>query len=557
MKNNQSVLLASWVLALSLIGGCSRDYLPIVSIGDRTITVGDYSRFLGIIRHNEKNDSLYKSPIEKREFLQILIQNETLLKLARERKFQEDPGIQQQVRDFELDKMEKTFLEERLYRKIDYPRNKIQMMVDKMMRDSEYEYGLSQIVVSDEKIADDVFKLIGQGDPFDSLVSRFSLDKDSRSQGGSVGYVMLTGLEEAMTEVVLALQQGEVSAPLQLQDGYYLFKLNDKRPAMRKPKREGLEKKVVRQFQNKQKEQLKFDLIRKLIKKFSVPYDSQNIQMVLQKLPQNVARPDNPFPIFTVDELESPLVRFRDHVLKVYDFLYSLHMQVRFRGELPTFYKIEEIIDVLNIIFVGNLVIQEEAEREGFRKHPVVASEVISFREKLMLEKLRNIEIDQRDSVRFEEKREFFNSHRDYFQVEEGRRFLSRVVQSEGHAEELLELYRSGKNIFQSSINGKESISEPRFLEKREIAKEFREFVFSAPLDSVIGPFPDPEGWRLIKVTGIRPVQPAKFEQLGVRDLQAIQSFILENRFEQWIDSLVQHEAIDTSGVENLKYVQL
>ena len=91
------------------------------------------------------------------------------------------------------------------------------------------EYKVSDIAIATEADAQAALSRIKKGEPFDKVAKSVSL-APNKVQGGAVGWVQAGQLAPQMSAVLLNLAKGQVSqAPIQMQQGWYLLKLEDKR----------------------------------------------------------------------------------------------------------------------------------------------------------------------------------------------------------------------------------------------------------------------------------------------------------------------------------------
>jgi peptidyl-prolyl cis-trans isomerase C len=91
------------------------------------------------------------------------------------------------------------------------------------------EYKVSDIATASEADAQAVLGRLKKGEPFDKLAKSISL-APNRVQGGAVGWVQAGQLPPQISAVLVNLSKGQVSqAPIQVQQGWYLVKLEDKR----------------------------------------------------------------------------------------------------------------------------------------------------------------------------------------------------------------------------------------------------------------------------------------------------------------------------------------
>ncbi len=91
------------------------------------------------------------------------------------------------------------------------------------------EYKVSDIAVATEADAQAALSRIKKGEPFDKVAKSVSL-ASNKVQGGAVGWVQAGQVAPQISAVLVNLSKGQVSqAPIQMQQGWYLVKLEDKR----------------------------------------------------------------------------------------------------------------------------------------------------------------------------------------------------------------------------------------------------------------------------------------------------------------------------------------
>jgi peptidyl-prolyl cis-trans isomerase C len=91
------------------------------------------------------------------------------------------------------------------------------------------EYKVSDIAIASEADGQAALSRIKKGEPFDKVAKSISLGPN-RVQGGAVGWVQAGQLPPQISAVLVSLAKGQVSpAPIQMQQGWYLLKLEDKR----------------------------------------------------------------------------------------------------------------------------------------------------------------------------------------------------------------------------------------------------------------------------------------------------------------------------------------
>jgi peptidyl-prolyl cis-trans isomerase SurA len=73
-----------------------------------------------------------------------------------------------------------------------------------------------------------------QGEDFAMLAQNFSEDSNSAANGGDLGFIPQSALDQAgpdMRNIILQLQPGQITRPLHSQDSYRIFKVISKEPA--------------------------------------------------------------------------------------------------------------------------------------------------------------------------------------------------------------------------------------------------------------------------------------------------------------------------------------
>ena len=90
------------------------------------------------------------------------------------------------------------------------------------------EYKISDIAVASEADAQAALNRIKKGESFDKVAKSVSLGPN-KAQGGAAGWVQAGQVPPQISAVLVNLNKGQTSAPIQMQQGWYLVKLEDKR----------------------------------------------------------------------------------------------------------------------------------------------------------------------------------------------------------------------------------------------------------------------------------------------------------------------------------------
>ena len=90
------------------------------------------------------------------------------------------------------------------------------------------EYKISDIALASEADAQAALNRLKKGEAFDKVAKSISL-APNKAQGGAAGWVQPGQVPQQIAAVMVNLGKGQTSAPIQLQQGWYLVKLEDKR----------------------------------------------------------------------------------------------------------------------------------------------------------------------------------------------------------------------------------------------------------------------------------------------------------------------------------------
>lgn len=90
------------------------------------------------------------------------------------------------------------------------------------------------ILVASEKEAQDIEKMLADGQKFEDLAKKYSLD-GSKDYGGDLGYFTAAEMVPEFSKAVFALQVGETSQPVKTDFGWHIIRLEDKKQGAAQP----------------------------------------------------------------------------------------------------------------------------------------------------------------------------------------------------------------------------------------------------------------------------------------------------------------------------------
>ncbi len=112
-------------------------------------------------------------------------------------------------------------------------RDKYIALVDEVS--GKKEYSISHILLGSKEEAENIFKQLNSSyqlnQDFAHLAQKYSLDKASAENGGKIGYVVQTKLDQEMSKIITTMKKGTISKPFESKFGWHIMKLDDVREA--------------------------------------------------------------------------------------------------------------------------------------------------------------------------------------------------------------------------------------------------------------------------------------------------------------------------------------
>jgi parvulin-like peptidyl-prolyl isomerase len=151
-------------------------------------------------------------------------------------------------------------------------RDKYIALLDEM--NGKKEYAISHILIGNKEAADNVFMQLKSSyqlaQDFSNLAHKYSLDKNSAENGGKIGYVLETRLDEQMSKIIITMKKGDIAKPFESKYGWHIIKLDDIRQARILPFesakeeiRQKLKGQVIKNYYSKIVENSKIEILLK------------------------------------------------------------------------------------------------------------------------------------------------------------------------------------------------------------------------------------------------------------------------------------------------------
>ena len=498
--------------------GCGRtaDDDVVARVGTAQITVQDLVEFNAempaVLRSEEEGVE------EWRDYLQSLVDLELLLLEARERGLDQDPEFR---RSWEAERRQK-LIGEIFRREVTEKTGVSSKELQQRFRQTKWNrmLKLARIRVETEADARQAVAALEQGQPFEEIARKHSIDRETASQGGLLeplygrANVEQLGMPVEVAEEVFELQVGEVSRPFELDNGFEIFQVVAERPAPATYPMMFASAKMVEATRARQKQ-----LMEELSTKFEVRLDREGIASFIEKT--SGSGDDGP----EADELESlaeeevVLCRFDGGELTSRNFADAYLKIRRFR---PVEFDSSGIAELIHRELLPAALLHRAA-LELEQDTSVVAW--LRTKEKAMLiEAIREREVEQPIDLSDEAVRRYYDGHLNLFMEPEEIHVQEVLLKTREEAEEILRRLWNGEDI--ERLAAQYSVrSDAERTGGRLHMHPFERRIYGALLDEAMkaevgdltGPVEVEEGYSVFKVVERIPPTPEPFEKAATR----------------------------------------
>ena len=228
------------------------DYAFVATVNGIAITQGLLDLNIRALANQGQRDT----PELRQAIKEDLINKELIAQEATKQGLAKEIDFPDQIAQLKQNLLLQAFLEDH-FKKNPISDTKLREEYDrqrKLMGDgsSSVQYRISQIAVSNETDAIDLIRRIQKGELFGKLAQEYSIDANSKAQGGSLGWLMSGQVIPAVGNALPAMTKGSITTtPIQTPVGWVILKLDDKRnfkiPSFEESKSQ-LKQAVVQQY---------------------------------------------------------------------------------------------------------------------------------------------------------------------------------------------------------------------------------------------------------------------------------------------------------------------
>lgn len=197
------------------------------------VTLDEANLRLRILNNNQAVAASFNDLKEesKQFVIREEIANRLLVKKARAEDLIEDEIVEKRTKMFEDNLYRKAKLEKIVTGVIS--EEALKEAYDKQVEivKGQQEIKARHILVATQEDAKKV-KADLENTSFEELAAKVSLDKKTAVNGGSLGVLYTGNMKDEFEKVILKLNTGEVSGPVQTEYGWHIFRLDSKKPAV-------------------------------------------------------------------------------------------------------------------------------------------------------------------------------------------------------------------------------------------------------------------------------------------------------------------------------------
>ncbi|MCX7014377.1 MAG: peptidyl-prolyl cis-trans isomerase [Candidatus Sumerlaeota bacterium] len=212
----------------------------VAKIGDRQITMGEIDE--AIQRFPPETQKQFADPKAKRDFARNYVVQDLIVAKAKRMGLQNDPEVRRELDAAEKEVLAQTVFNREVAEKATVQPSEVELYYEqhKDMFVQPRRTRVAQMLLDSQEAVDEAEKQLAAGDEFTSATVSLSRDAATRAKGGELGWVFereplsvpgVKGDSAEAARAILALNVGEVSKPIKMEDGWHLFKALEKQEA--------------------------------------------------------------------------------------------------------------------------------------------------------------------------------------------------------------------------------------------------------------------------------------------------------------------------------------
>ncbi|MBM3280403.1 MAG: peptidyl-prolyl cis-trans isomerase [Candidatus Handelsmanbacteria bacterium] len=400
------------------------------------------------------------------------------------------------------------------------------------------ERRVSRILVGSGQVVEQIMKRLQGGESFAALAGEFSDDPKTASLGGDLGWMSRASFKNhLLRRQIFGARIGQVLGPIKEPDGYSLLLVAEERRTSFDQVAATVERVVAEEKQSFST--LKY--LEGLTDDAQVREDPEALQLLLTRLSEagtelpQLRKGESGRMLLGAGQVQWTLQQFMDAMLSERD-----------QAEIST---LEDLRLYARRLFALKELLPKRAEELGFRQTEEVQKGVEQTRREALMDRLRQVEVEERLNPGEEEVRRYYEQHREVYVRPERISIIEILTETREEAEAALQETRQGRDM--AEIANRYSVRSARvrraggriLLTRPDKYGEVGLEAQHAQVGQIVGPVKSSQGYSVFKVVSKTPAQPHSFEDSRIRAAYHLKQELAEERFEELIRRLNQKYA--------------
>jgi len=220
----------------------AQDNAVVAKIGERKITLSDFKRVTDYF-DAERQKMLETNPQLKETVLRQFIQSIVISDLAKQKGFDKNPEIKEQLQFFSDNFLANEYLKQEIAQKVTVSDDELKSYYDSHKDEFKTQDMIKArhiLVRVDSSASDDekkkakerielYLKKIKDGEDFAKLASDFSDDPGSKAKGGDLDFFPRGRMVKPFEDAAFSLKPGQTSGIVETQFGFHIIKVEDRK----------------------------------------------------------------------------------------------------------------------------------------------------------------------------------------------------------------------------------------------------------------------------------------------------------------------------------------
>ncbi len=525
MKYWQQIL--GFFLIISFFARCSQPKLDentVAIVNGEAIPKSDLIYNLNFFPQyapSKKGDALVKA------HLNLLIDKKIFAQEGKKHGFDKTPHVDKVIAWVKRDEMLRALYAEQVRNKAQVSEEEIKVAFFQGLTSLHVHH----IFVTTKQQAEQVRQALESGVPFEKIAAQTFHDSTLRANGGDLGYLTFSDMDEDFARAAFALKDGQISQPVHTKWGYHIIRVDDRRQMVFAGQHElnQMRSKIVRELKEKKEKKLAGQFVKNYMDKLDVKMVNASFNILASRIKQIVVSANQMIPDYRPmlggkeielmsdglnAHLDDVLITFKTGQWTIREFidkLRQLPMTKRPRLDNPNMLR-HDIGVMLRDEFLA-----KEARRRGLDKDLRVQTEVKKWQEEFTFSEYWNA---VRDTIKVNEaeKENYFSLHQGRYLEPEKVHVAEILLATPKEATDFLKKVKAGQDF--GKLASKYSLRKWAAKNGGDLGWITRGQYGNISIKSfelkdgeVYGPVQVREGYAIIKRLGYRAIRPMNFDQ--------------------------------------------